>query len=238
MKKILIVIPARGGSKGIPRKNIRMFQGKPLIVNTINCSTNIDHGLYTKIIVTSDDDKILDVAREYEGDNLHLLKRPENLSQDHTPMFPVVKHALDYSKKELSFNSDLIVLLDVTSPLRRPEDVEKCIDSVSENKSDAAVTVCIPHANPYFNMVEPKGKYLRLVKQLKTRPSCRQKSPKVFWVNSAVWAIKTKTFLKEKTFLPKKTIGIEMPESRSFHIDTMYDLKLIRLITKFEDLLE
>lgn len=237
MVKIIGIICARGGSKSVPKKNVQKVLGKPLIYYTIKtaleCKIIIMSGfrLIDRVIVSTDDPEIAKIAKRYGAEVPFI--RPKELAKDTTATAPVVKHAINYLEKNEKYLADIIVLFDVTSPLRTVKDVKDCILAVTKNKADAAVTVCIPHANPYFNMVEyKKSGFVGLVKPLKERPKRRQDAPKVYWVNSSVWVINKKMFMETGSFFPPRTAIVEMPESRSIHVDSAFDLKLLELVMK------
>lgn len=235
--KIIAIICARGGSKSVPRKNIKKLLGIPLLAYTIKtaikCKINIlsRFKLIDRVIVSTDDKEIADMAKRYGAEVPFI--RPKRLARDTTATAPVVKHVINYLEHKENYIPDIIILLDVTSPLRTKNDIKNCVLEIIKKKADAAVTVCVPHANPYFNMVEYKRNgFVGLVKPLKERPKRRQDAPKVYWVNSSVWVIKKEVFMKTGSFFPEKTVIVEMPESRSFHIDSEFDFKLLELIMK------
>jgi len=229
--RAVAIICARGGSKGVPRKNIKKLNGFPLIVYSIK--TARESKLIDRIIVSTDDKEIARIAKMYGAEVPFI--RPAELAGDNVATAPVVEHAVKFLRKH-EYNPDIIVLLDVTSPMRTVHDIDNCIKAVMTNKDiDASFTVCETHGNPYFNMVEQKkGKYFGLVCQLKERPTCRQLAPKVYWVNSAVWVVRTKRFMKTLSFFPQRTVCTLMPESRSYHIDSELDFELMEFIMKKE----
>lgn len=235
--KTIGIICARGESKSVPRKNIKKILGVPLIAYTINTAIKCTRvvinrsKLIDRVVVSTDNQEIADIARRYGAEVPFI--RPKKLARDTTATAPVVKHVINYLEKKEGYSPDLIVLFDVTSPLRTVDDVKKCVVDMIRKKAEAAMTVCIPHANPYFNMVEhKKNGFAGLVKPLKERPKRRQDAPKVYWVNSSVWVVNKKVFMKTGSFFPKKTVIVEMPESRSIHVDSLFDFELLEIIMK------
>ena len=128
-KKILGIIPARGGSKGIPKKNIAQLSGKPLIAYTINAA--LKSKLLTKVIVSTDDKKIADIAKEY-GCEVPFI-RPESLSGDDVLTYPVLKHAIEFLQENNHEKYDAILLLQPTSPFRSSKDIDNAINLLSKD---------------------------------------------------------------------------------------------------------
>lgn len=222
--KILAIICARGGSKGVPRKNIKKLLGTPLISYTINIALKCK--LIDKLVVSTDDEEIAKIAKECGAEVPYI--RPKYLAKDTTPTFPVVVHMLKYLKYQ-NYLPDIVVLLDATSPLKKVEDIVRCINTV-KSKSDAAITVCETRQNPYFTQLEYEGDYLSLSKKMDKIPTRRQDAPSVYFINGSVWAIKTNVLLEEKTFCPKKTLPVIVPEERSLQVDTPFDFKILEIV--------
>lgn len=223
-KKVLAIIPARGGSKGIPRKNIVDLAGKPLLAWTIEeakKSAYID-----KLILSSDDDEIMAVAREYGCDVP--FSRPAELAGDLTPGIAPVLHAI-----ECFPGYDYVVLLQPTSPLRLVEDIDGAIQLCCKKKAACCVSVTQPQASPYWMYtMEGEG---RLRPLLHTSPvfARRQDLPEVYMLNGAVYVAQCFWLLKAKNFLTEETIAYPMPQARSLDIDCREDLYLAaRLLVK------
>lgn len=213
-KKVLAIIPARGGSKGVPRKNIRYLAGKPLIAWTIEAAKKSKY--IDRLILTSEDQEIIDMARKYECEAPFI--RPQELALDETPGIEPILHALD---NILEF--DYVVLLQPTSPLRIAEDIDTCIDMLIETKSPACVSVTEVDASPYWMYSIDEN---RLMHQLIKQEQCsvrRQDLPKAFSLNGAVYVADVKWLLKSKTFLTEETSAYIMPKNRSHDIDTEED---------------
>lgn len=150
--KILGIIPARGGSKSIPRKNIKNLGGKPLLAWTIEAAKT--SGIFDRIILTTDDEEIAEAGRKW-GVEVPFL-RPRELAEDQTPTLPVLQHALVWLKEKQGYVPDAVMLLQPTAPFRRPADIKGAIDVLKESGADSVVSVVeIPgHFSPYWAVIE------------------------------------------------------------------------------------
>lgn len=214
--KILAVIPARGGSKGLPRKNILELAGKPLIAWTIEEAKKSNY--IERVILSSEDAEIIEISKQYGCDVPFV--RPMELAQDDTPGIKPVLHAIEQCP-----GYDYVVLLQPTSPLRTVEDIDGCISYMLEKKADFCVSVTESEKSPYWMYTLDDGKMQPLIKQqgLITR---RQDLPKVYALNGAVYVAKVESLLIKATFLTEQTRGYIMPIKRSFDIDTDIDLRV------------
>jgi len=226
-KSILCVIPARGGSKGLPGKNIKDLCGKPLIAYSIQqalASRYID-----RVVVSTEDDTIADVAKKYKAEVP--FKRPSELATDSCGIIDVLVHALDWMRDHQGFDPDVLVLLHATTPLRTTEDIDNCIGLLYSQNADNVFSVAPSYRNPYFNMVElDKDKKVGLVK--KGGFLTRQSAPEVFDMNASIYVWKT-NILREKPglFLENTKIYV-MPRERSIDIDDGLDFKIAEIILK------
>ena len=214
-KKILAVIPARGGSKGIPRKNIKELGGKPLIAWTIECAKKSAY--IDRAIVSTEDEEIAEVARKWGGDVPFM--RPLELAQDDTPGVMPVIHAVDALP-----GYDYVVLLQVTSPFRTAEDIDGTIKKCLDADADTCVSVTEAESSPYW--MYRLGKEDRLNPLLDTdmgKNYQRQKLPTVYQLNGAVYVSKYEALLREEKFVGQNTLGYIMPQSHSLDIDTIQD---------------
>ncbi|MBF0450247.1 MAG: acylneuraminate cytidylyltransferase family protein [Candidatus Magnetomorum sp.] len=221
-KKILSIIPARGGSKGIFRKNIKSIAGKPLIAWSIiegNKSQYTD-----KVVISSDDDEIIQIAENYGGEAPFI--RPKELAQDDTPGVLTVIHAI----KELP-DFDYVVLLQPTSPLRNYSDIDQSIKFCIDNKANSCVSVVEASKSPFLMLtINNENRMIPLLKNgfiLR-----RQEQSKVYMLNGAIFIAKTKWLMKTKNFIDKNTIAYIMPQERSIDIDSEFDIKLCELLFK------
>ena len=151
---ILITICARGGSKGVKGKNVRLLNGKPLIYYTINQA--LEWGKAAHVIVTTDSKEIAEIAKKYGAEVPFL--RPKNLATDTAPTLPVLTHALKESEKIYKTNFNVLIDLPVTAPVRNPDDLENAYKLFKKKNPKNLVTVIPSHRNPYFNMLEEIGR--------------------------------------------------------------------------------
>lgn len=219
--RILAVIPARGGSKGVPRKNLRVVAGRPLIAWTIEAAQGSRY--IDCLIVSSDDPTIIEAARR-EGCEAPFV-RPAELARDETPGIDPVLHAL----RELP-GFDYVVLLQPTSPLRSAQDIDGCIDRCVAGGVDACVSVSEPDKSPYWMYTFAPD--ARLVPLLGTAGvgHRRQDLPPVYALNGAVYVARCDTLAKSRSFIGDNTIGYVMPEERALDIDTELDLEIAQLL--------
>lgn len=226
-KKPLYIIPARGGSKGIPRKNIKDFAGKPLICYSIEAARTLSDDEH--IIVSTDDEEIADVARS-TGLKVEYM-RPSHLATDTAGSREVMIDAMDWAERK-GVDYDMIVLLQPTSPLRNADDIRGCIELYSD-EIDTVVSVVEAQSNPYYNCFEtsPETGYLHISKGdgLYTR---RQDVPKAWEYNGAVYVINPKSLRDMPMGKFPRRIPYEMPRSRSVDLDTPTDWIIAEMIYK------
>jgi CMP-N,N'-diacetyllegionaminic acid synthase len=221
-KKILSIIPARGGSKGLPRKNIIDFDSKPLIASTIEASLNSK--IITKTIVSSDDDEILDISSKYKAE---ILKRPKNLAMDNTSSQSVVEHVLGHMD-DIGEKFDFVALLQPTSPLRNHKDIDKAYKLMFDSNANAVISVCEFDSKVLKVFKKNKKGYLEGISENKFLFMARQSLPKVYMPNGAIYIISVEAFKRYGTFLTKETISYTMPKERSIDVDSASDIDLIR----------
>jgi len=225
--KPICFIGARGGSKGVPKKNIRIIAGKPLIAHTIQKA--IKSGIFSQVIVSTEDTKIATIAKKYGAEVP--FRRPKNLATDTATMEDVLVHGL---KKLLSlgYKFDIFVLLDVTAPFIRIKDISGTIRLLRKKKCDAVFGVYQQHFNPYFNMMELNSKgFLKLVKSKGERPGSRQEAPIVYQF-FGLYTFDTKKFLKRGKVIMPKILPYEVPIETALMIDTELELQMAKLMFK------
>lgn len=224
---ILCTICARGGSKGVPGKNIRPLMGKPLIAHTIDQARA--SGLFHSIAVSSDSDAILAAAGEHGADLL--IKRPAELATDESGKLPAILHALDQMEERLSVVADYHFDLDATSPLRLPADISACADILLESGCSNIITGTESHRSPYFNMVEltPEG-FAHLSKPLPDMVLRRQDSPKCYDMNGSIYGWRRSLLRDEPKLFYPDTRLYEMPRERSWDIDVEMDFAIVKLM--------
>lgn len=219
--KYLAIIPARGGSKRLPRKNVLNLCGKPLIVWSIEAGLKSKY--IDKVLVSSDDEEILKVAKTYNAD---IIQRPEQLSSDTSTTFDAIKHAIDnYEQYEY------IVLLQPTSPLRTSQHIDEAIKLLEEKNADAVVSICeVEHSPLWCNTIDESMDMSNFLSDsIKNVRS--QDLPTYYRINGAIYIIKTKILLKEKTFFPSKNIfAYKMSKLDSIDIDDKIDFLIAQTI--------
>ena len=215
---VLAIIPARGSSKGVLRKNIREVAGKPLIAWTIEEAKSSKY--VDRVILSSEDEEIIQVAGRL-GCEVPFV-RPTELARDDTPGIAPVLHAIE----TLAENYDYIVLLQPTSPSRKAEDIDACIEFCLKRNAPACVSVTEPVHNPYWMFqVNRKGEMTPVIKSDSTF-SRRQSIPTIYAVNGAVYVAKKDWLEKTKTFISDETVAYPMPKERSLDIDSEFDLRV------------
>ena len=217
--RILAIIPARGGSKGLPRKNILDLNGKPLIAWTIESSLKSKY--ITKTVVSSDDDEILNISQEYKSE---IIKRPDELALDTTASEPVVKHVIEELQKE-NQEFDYIVLLQPTSPLRDTQNIDDALDMLFKYNATSLISVCEIDNKILKAFKENKNGFIEGVSNNKYPFMRRQDLPKTYLSNGAIYIIKVSEFMKNNSFYADKTISYCMDDITSLDIDTKEDLE-------------
>lgn len=221
-KTVLGIIPARGKSKGVPRKNMKRLGGKPLIAWTIEESKKSRY--LDRFILSSEDEEIMLFAR-YLGCDVPFV-RPVELAQDDTPGIEPVLHALE----TLPERYDYVVLLQPTSPLRTKEDIDRCIELCVKQNASSCVSVTESDKSPYWMYVLNEiGKITPLLETEK-RYNRRQDLPKVYTVNGAVYIAEVGWLLSNRSFMSNETHGYIMPRERSVDIDTELDFKFAEFL--------
>lgn len=216
--KILAIIPARGGSKGLPEKNIKVLGNIPLIGWSINSAN--ESKLITKIIVSSDSEKIIKLAKQYNAEVPFV--RPDHLASDTASSKDVLIHAIEWYRTKKEF-FDYIVLLQPTTPYRQKGDIDKMIAKAIETNADLVVSVKETDSNPYYVLFEENENGF-LHKSKKANFTRRQDCPKVYEYNGSIYVIKVESLLKENSLAFEKTIKFEMKNPIfSVDIDNQFD---------------
>ena len=225
----VVVIPARGGSKGVPGKNIKFLKGKPLIQYTIEAAREVFND--SEIILSTDDLKIKAVV-ENMGLKVPFL-RPKELATDTAGTYEVLLHALDFFESTYG-KPDKMILLQPTSPFRRAEHIKSAMELYSD-ELDMVVSVKETKSNPYYILREEDENGF-LVKSKQSKATRRQDVPKVWELNGAIYIINTDALKAKPINQFKKVKKHEMDEVSSHDIDTMLDWKLAEVILKFNSL--
>lgn len=227
---IATFIFARGGSKGISNKNIKLFNGKPLIAWSIELAKKIPR--IKRVIVSTDSAKIANIANKYGAETPFL--RPANLANDHSHEWDSYRHALRYLMSEKKEKPKILLSLPCTSPLRKKIDIEKCIDKIEKNTdTDAVVTITDSHRNPYFNMVKKTSNgNVSLVCKPKKLIKNRQEVQRVYDLTTVAYAIRVKYIFKTKNLFSGKVKSVYIPIERSLDIDNIYDFEFAEFLLK------
>ena len=225
----------RSGSQGVKNKNMKLINGRPLMYYTIKQA--IKTKLFDKIVVSTDSKKILSMAKSYGAEGWFL--RPKRLASNTCSKTLVLKHALKESEKFYKKNFNMIIDLDVTSPLRKVEDIINAYKFFNKNKGDVLLTGSKSKKNPYFNVVELKNKKIKKSKYLKKKIFRRQDAPKTYDLNASIYIYKRSFLVNSKSTISaleanskSKAILFEMPENRSVDIDSEFDFKLVDFLLK------
>jgi len=214
---------ARGGSKGLPGKNIRMFAGKPLIAWAIEHAHSAE-GI-RRVIVSTDSEEIAAVATHY-GAEIPFM-RPSHLAGDDSPEWLSWRHALEFIRDDEGSFPDAMVSVPVTAPLRQPVDIGRCLELFSKVDADVVITVTDAHRNPYFNMVTMQSNgSIGLVMSPTIGISCRQDAPEVFDMTTVAYVAKPEFVMTHESAFAGRVKAVHVPIERSIDIDTLLDFEM------------
>ena len=217
-KTFLAVIPARGASKRVPRKNALLLGDKPLIAWSIEAAKKSRY--IDRVVVSSDDDEILSIAKEFGAD---MLKRPKELATDTATTFDTIVHVIENMEKSYEY----IVLLQPTSPLRESIDIDEAIEMLEQKGADGVVSVCEMEHSPLWSNTLPDDMSMQNFLKDEVINKRSQDLQKYYRLNGAIYIVKIDKFLKQKSlFLDKNTFAFEMSQERSIDIDTKLDFKI------------
>jgi CMP-N-acetylneuraminic acid synthetase len=223
---VLGVIPARGGSKGIPRKNLVPLLGQPLIVYTLRCAQMSER--LQRTVLSSEDPEILEVARAAGADIPFV--RPATLAGDASTSAEVVRHALD-TLEEAGERYDAVVLLEPTAPLRTAADVDAAIDRLEASGADAVISVCrVDAPHPVKMQRIEDNRLVPFLPELWRDGLTRQQLPPVYALNGAVYATRTGVIRATGSLWGRNAAPLVMPPERSVNIDSPLDLALAELL--------
>jgi len=217
----LAIIPARGGSKRLPKKNILDLKGKPLIAYSIEAGLQSKY--IDKVIVSSDDDEILDTSKAFGAE---IIKRPDVLASDTATSFDAIKHTIENTEKY-----DYIVLLQPTSPLRSALQIDEAIELLETKEANAIVSVCEMDHSPLWSNTLPKDGNMSGFLRDEVLNKRSQDLETYYRVNGAIYICKTEKLLEEESFFLKENIyGFVMDRESSVDIDEAIDFKLAEWI--------
>lgn len=225
---ILGLICARGGSKGVPKKNIRLLHGRPLIYYAIQQLKNSPS--VNEVIVSTDDEEIAEIARKY-GAKVPFM-RPKQLATDSAGKFGAMQHTVKEYERVTGKKVDILVDRDPTNPSIKPDDIEGCIKLLKKNpKIDTVTTAFEAHINPYFNMMEVNNKgFLEISKKPKKPILRRQDAPKVYQLNSGVICMWRDSVVNGKTVYTDKVKLYEVSNDRAVMIDTELEFQFAEFL--------
>jgi CMP-N,N'-diacetyllegionaminic acid synthase len=228
-QKVLCIICARAGSKRLKNKNFKNLFGKPLIYHTIKQA--IASRIFDKVVFSTDSDKLRKMAVKFGAQSWFI--RPKKLSDDKAAKMPVIRHATLEAEKKFNNKFDFVCDLDVTSPLRSINDIRSAYKKLKFSKLDMLISGNKSRKNPFFNMVQKKGKNsLKLAIKPKQFYVRTQDAPVVYDLNASIYFWKREACFKQKGPFCKKTFFYEMPYKRSIDIDSLSDFKLVEFFGK------
>ena len=223
---ILGIVPARGGSKAITRKNLALLANKPLLAWTVEVA--LESASLDRLVISTDDPEIADAGKKL-GAEIPFL-RPAELAADTSTSMDVILHALRWLADNQNYRPDYVLLLQPTSPLRTATDIRESIKLALAKRADSVVSVCETHQHPlWMKGVNHEGRLVDLYPQ-SPAPTRRQDLPSVFALNGAIYLALRTFLLSERTFISDCTYAYVMPENRSLDVDTPWDLYLANLI--------
>ena len=226
---IIAFIFARGGSKGLPDKNIKFFNGKPLIAWSIEHAKAVNR--IDRVIVSTDSEEIARIAREHGAEVPFM--RPAELATDDSPEWLSWQHGLKYLKNNDGRLPDLMLSIPTTGPLRNEEDINKIIDEYQRIDTDIVITVTESHRNPFFNIVKEKvGGYVDLFGSGEGLLSRRQDCPKAYDITTLAYAARPSFVLNKKSIFEGRVRQVIVPKERSIDIDTLLDFEIAEYMFK------
>lgn len=227
--KIIAIIPARGGSKGVPRKNIKPLCGKPLVAYTIE--TALGSKLIDRIVVSTEDREIAEISRQYGAT---VVKRPKRLARDDSPTIDAIMHVLNGFEKR-SERFDIVVLLEPTSPLRKDDDLDNAISLFirNSNRADSLVSLGEVHLeNPYITKKIENG-FVRPFSPPVAAFHQRQQLPRVYFPYGVIYLSKVDALKRYGTFYQERTIPYFIERWQNYEIDDIYDFVCVEAIMRY-----
>lgn len=228
MSDLLFLVPARGGSKGVPKKNVASVGGRPMIAWSIDAALRADHG--GRVVVSTDSEEIASVARTFKAEVPFI--RPAELATDEASSLDMALHTLEWFARIDNYRPDYLMLLQPTSPLRQPCDIDGAIALAMRHDADAVVSVSPTSIHPYLTKTLDADGMLRNFMNTPAASSRRQEMPAAYVLNGAIFLIKPATLALARTWYPKKTYGYVMPPERGLDVDSPWDLKIADLLMR------
>lgn len=220
---VIAFIFARGGSKGLPGKNIRPLGGKPLIAWSIEQALAVKR--IDRVIISTDSEDIAEVARKYGAEVPFI--RPEQLASDNSPEWLAWRHALTYLIETDGKLPEVMLSLPATAPLRLPIDIENCLDKYLEGDVDMVITVTDAHRSPYFNMVKSNDDgTVGLVIPPPSAIARRQDAPRVFDMTTVAYVVSPEFVMNHNSVFEGRVRAVHVPVGRAIDIDTLLDFQI------------
>ena len=230
--KAIACIFARGGSKGMPGKNIRPLGGKPLIAWSIEHALAVDR--IERVIVSTDSEEIAAVAREYGAEVPFI--RPAELAHDNSPEWLAWRHALNYLLETTGVLPEIMVSVPTTAPLRMVLDIENCLDEYEKGDADMVITVTEAHRSPYFNMVKTNTDgTVRLVNPPQSAIAHRQEAPVVYDMATVCYVANPKFIMTHNAMFDGRVKAVQVPAERAIDIDTLLDFQIAECLLKIRE---
>ena len=227
--KVIAFIFARGGSKGLPNKNIKPLNGKPLIQYSIEVAKETTK--ISNIFVSTDCESIAAVAKK---NGVKVIKRPNELAKDDSTEWMAWRHAVKYVKDNFGL-FDIFVSLPATSPLRSVSDVVTSIEALEKSDADICISVTPANRNPYYNMVKlHKNNVAELVIKPSNEVNRRQDAPELYDITTVVYSAKLPLIENQNSIFEGKVVATVIPKNRAIDIDDIYDFKFAESILKSE----
>lgn len=229
---VLTLIPARGGSKGLPGKNIRPFLGKPLIALTIDAAR--ESGVAGRIVVTTDDAEIARVSAA-SGAEVPFL-RPAEIANDAAPVLAAALHALDWFENHDGWKPEWLLLLQPTSPLRTADDIRRAFEIAQSENTDAVVAVSETKSHPFWVKTLDSSGHLQPFIADQKAPARRQELPPAYALNGLLYLVRVTTLRNEGAFCPAETRPLLIPSIRAFDIDSEEDFLIAEFASSLSNL--
>jgi CMP-N-acetylneuraminic acid synthetase len=222
---VLAIVPARGGSKGLPRKNVLPLGGKPLIAHTLEVARKTP--LVDRVVVSTEDQEIAEIARRCGAEVPFM--RPRELAQDETLHVPVLIHTVEWLRERERYQPDYVLLLQPTSPFRTVGDIEASVQMAVETHADAVVSVGPVHQHPHWmKRVSEDGRLVDFWPgEMRFR---RQELQELYALNGAIYVVDTRVLLEQQTFYTARTHAYVMPIERSLDIECAWDFHIAELL--------
>lgn len=223
-RRVVAIIPARGGSKGLPGKNIKRLSGLPLIAWTIKAAQQSEQ--VDRVVVSTDCEEIAAIAKEYGADVPFM--RPAELATDSASSVDVVQHVLNMLIEKFEY----LVLLQPTSPFRNSSDIDAAITLATQSDACNVVSACLSDKSPYWMYTLDSSRTISPVVNGSDRPARRQDSPPVYQLNGAIYVSFVDHFMNTRSLVDINTKALIMPMERSLDIDTEIDFKIAEYVSE------